>query len=67
VGVVSVAKEGQHRVYELRAEELKPVHDWVKHFEQFWSHQIERIKLRAERMAAKQHADKSRPQQKGTS
>jgi hypothetical protein len=26
-----------------------PVHDWVKRYEQFWAHQIDRIKERAER------------------
>jgi hypothetical protein len=28
--------------------ELKPVHDWVKTYERFWSHQLSRIKQRAE-------------------
>ena len=32
VGVVSVIKRGQHRMYRLNAAKLKPVHDWVKTF-----------------------------------
>jgi hypothetical protein len=28
---------------------LKRVHDWAKQFEQHWSHQLDRIKQRAER------------------
>ena len=52
VGLVSVSKDGQRRLYRLNAEELKPVHDWVKAFERFWSHQIDRIRERAERKAA---------------
>ena len=48
VGLVSVSKRGQQRLYELNARELKTVHDWVKTYEQFWSHQIDRIKERAE-------------------
>src|SRR5262245_60970359 len=51
VGIVSVASHGQQRLYKLEAAGLKPVHDWVKTYERFWSHQIERIKERAERKA----------------
>jgi DNA-binding transcriptional ArsR family regulator len=52
VGVVTVVKRGQHRMYRLNATELKPVHDWVKTFEKYWTHQIARIKERAEQKAA---------------
>ncbi|MCI0350113.1 MAG: metalloregulator ArsR/SmtB family transcription factor [Acidobacteriales bacterium] len=52
VGVVSVQKLGKSRLYALNPSELKPVHDWVKPFERFWSHQLDRIKARAERQAA---------------
>jgi DNA-binding transcriptional ArsR family regulator len=54
VGVVSVAKHGQQRLYNLEATKLKPVHDWVTTFEQLWSHQLDRIKERAERKAREQ-------------
>jgi DNA-binding transcriptional ArsR family regulator len=50
-GVVTVVKRGQHRMYRLDAKGLKPVHDWVKVFERYWSHQLDQIKLRAERKA----------------
>ena len=50
-GVVTMVKRGQHRMYRLNAESLKPVHDWVKVFERYWSHQIDQIKQRAERKA----------------
>ena len=49
VGIVSVSKHGQLRLYRLNAEELKPVHDWVKTYQRFWGHQLDRIKERAER------------------
>lgn len=52
VGVVSVRKEGKSRLYSLNPSELKPVNDWVKPFERFWSHQLDRIKERAERKSA---------------
>jgi DNA-binding transcriptional ArsR family regulator len=51
VGLVSVSKQGQQRLYRLEAEELKLVHDWAKRFEQHWSHQLARIKERAQRRA----------------
>lgn len=50
-GVVTVVKRGQHRMYRLNAERLKPVHDWVKGFERYWTHQVDQIKQRAERKA----------------
>jgi DNA-binding transcriptional ArsR family regulator len=51
VGVVSVTKQGQQRLYNFEAAKLKPVHDWVTTFEKMWSHQLDRIKERAERKA----------------
>ncbi len=66
VGIVEVEKDGQHRLYRLNAQELKPVHDWVKLFERYWSHQLDRIKERAERIArqraaAASPADQTKP------
>jgi len=54
VGVVAVTKQGKQRVYNLEADKLKTVHDWVKAFEELWSHQLDRIKERAERRAREQ-------------
>jgi DNA-binding transcriptional ArsR family regulator len=54
VGLVAVQKQGKQRVYSLEAEKLKTVHDWVKDFEKLWSHQLDRIKERAERRACEQ-------------
>ena len=48
VGVVNVTKKGQHRMYRLDPMQLKPVHDWVKSYERYWTHQISRIKQMAE-------------------
>lgn len=50
-GIVAVHKRGQHRLYRLKPEALKPVHDWVKDFERYWTHQIDQVKERAERKA----------------
>jgi DNA-binding transcriptional ArsR family regulator len=54
VGVVTVVKQGKGRLYNLEAEKLKTVHDWVKAFEDLWGHQLDRIKLRAEHRARQQ-------------
>jgi DNA-binding transcriptional ArsR family regulator len=51
VGVVTVSKRGQHRMYRLNAQELRPVHDWVKSFERYWTHHLDRVKERAEAKA----------------
>jgi DNA-binding transcriptional ArsR family regulator len=51
VGLVSVRGSGRQRLYKLNAERLKPIHDWVRTFEQFWDHQLHRIKERAEGQA----------------
>ncbi len=52
VGIVSVSKQGQQRIYALNYEQLRPVYDWVKTFEQHWDHQLDRIRQRAERRAS---------------
>jgi len=50
-GVVTVVKRGQHRLYRLKPDGLRPVHDWVKLFERYWTHQVDQIKQRVERKA----------------
>ena len=56
VGLVSVEKDGQRRLYKLNGVQLKAVYDWVKTFERFWQHQVDRIKERAARKAAERKA-----------
>jgi DNA-binding transcriptional ArsR family regulator len=60
VGIVSASKQGQQRLYELNAAELKPVHDWAKAFEKLWTHQLGRIKARAEEKARKSLDDSTK-------
>ena len=61
VGLVSVRGRGQQRLYKLNADRLKPIHDWVRTFEQFWDHQLDRIKQRAERKANDHSSGKNKP------
>ena len=64
VGIVTVAKQGQQRLYHLEGKELKPMFDWLKTYERFWSHQIDRIKQRAEQKAREQSVASNPPTRK---
>jgi DNA-binding transcriptional ArsR family regulator len=57
VGVVTVSRRGQLRLYRLNAKQLKPVQDWVKTYEHFWTHQLDQIRERAEQKMASQLAN----------
>src|SRR5664279_5508009 len=37
VGVVHVRGDGRQRLYRLNGLALKPIHDWIKAYEQTWS------------------------------
>ena len=43
VGLVDVRDEGRHRMYRLNGHRLKPIHDWVKGYEQTWSERFDRL------------------------
>jgi DNA-binding transcriptional ArsR family regulator len=43
VGVVDVRQEGRQRLYRLNGRALKPIHDWVKAYEQSWSERFDRL------------------------
>lgn len=52
VGLVHVRRDGRRMLYQTNAEAIKPVHEWSSKFEQYWDHQLSRIKERAERKHA---------------
>ena len=43
VGAVEVREDGRRRVYRLNGEALRPIHDWVKEYEQTWSQRFEQL------------------------
>lgn len=43
VDLVRVRGAGQQRLYRLHGEALKPIHDWVIGFEQFWNESFDRL------------------------
>lgn len=42
-GLVVVRPMGRRRIYALRAEPLMEVHDWVAHFDRFWTQGLDRL------------------------
>jgi DNA-binding transcriptional ArsR family regulator len=49
VGLVSVRRDGRNMLYRAEAAALRPLHEWTSTFERLWSHQLHRIKERAEK------------------
>ena len=49
VGLVSARRDGRQMLYRTEASAIRPVHEWTRTFERFWTHQLVRIKERAER------------------
>ena len=43
VGAVEVRGDGRRRLYRLNGEALRPIHDWVKGYEQLWSERFDEI------------------------
>lgn len=58
VGLVRVRRNGRHRLYRTNAEAIRPIHEWTGTFEEFWRHQLGRVKERAEGMARRVEQDK---------
>jgi DNA-binding transcriptional ArsR family regulator len=54
VGLVAVRDEGRQRVYSLNGQPLKPIHDWVKAYEDTWSRRFERLDVVLEELQSKE-------------
>lgn len=48
VGLVHVRRQGRHIFYRTNADAIRPLYEWAHQFERFWSHQLHRVKERAE-------------------
>ena len=53
VGLVRVRRNGRHMMYRTNAEAIRPLYEWTKTFEEFWGHQLLRVKERAEAVSEK--------------
>jgi len=43
VKLVEVRDVGRQRLYAANGRHLKPIHDWVQHYERWWSKRFERL------------------------
>src|ERR671925_2324967 len=60
VGAVDVRDEGRQRLYRLNGRALKPIHDWVKNYEQLWSERFEALDVLLEDLKRKEQGDGGR-------
>jgi DNA-binding transcriptional ArsR family regulator len=61
VGLVRVRRIGRHKLYQTRAEGIKPLHEFASIFERYWSHQLLHVKQRAEDMAQTGKSETRKP------
>ena len=57
VGAVDVRNEGRRRLYRLNGQALKPIHDWVKHYERSWSERFDLMDVVLEDLKQKEEGD----------
>ena len=57
VGAVVVRSDGRRRLYRLNGYALKPIHDWVKAYEQSWSERFDQLDLVLEDLKHKEEGD----------
>ncbi|HEX3224540.1 MAG TPA: metalloregulator ArsR/SmtB family transcription factor [Gaiellaceae bacterium] len=43
VGAVEMREAGRQRLYRLRGEALKPIHEWVRNYERSWNERFEQL------------------------
>lgn len=48
VGLVHARRNGRHKLYRTNPLAIRPLHEWSQIFERYWSHQLDRVKQRAE-------------------
>lgn len=57
VGLVRVRRIGRHRMYRANPDGIRPLYDFAKTFEKYWTHQLLRVKERAEEKQRKNTGD----------
>ena len=60
VGLVDVRDEGRQRIYRLNGHSLKPIHDWVKSYEQSWNQRFDRLEVVLEELKGEESERKER-------
>jgi DNA-binding transcriptional ArsR family regulator len=59
VGAVEVRDSGRQRLYRVNADALKPIHDWVKAYEQSWSERFDELDRVLDDLKRKEEGDGS--------
>jgi DNA-binding transcriptional ArsR family regulator len=57
VGAVDVRARGRQRLYRLNGHALKPIHDWVKSYEDSWSERFDRLGVVLDDLKRAEEAD----------
>jgi DNA-binding transcriptional ArsR family regulator len=57
VGAVDVRDEGRQRLYRLNGQALKPIHDWVKNYERWWSERFDELDVVLENLKQEEQGD----------
>jgi DNA-binding transcriptional ArsR family regulator len=57
VGLVDVRGVGRQRIYRLNGRSLKPIHDWVKRYEDTWNERFDRLDTVLEELKRKEEED----------
>ena len=59
VGAVDVRSDGRRRLYRLNGAALKPIHDWVKEYEQTWNERFGLMDALLDELKTKEDGDDS--------
>jgi DNA-binding transcriptional ArsR family regulator len=57
VGLADVREAGRQRVYRLNGQPLKPIHDWVKAYEEAWRDRFEALDTVLDELKGKEATD----------
>ena len=57
VGAVDVRGDGRRRLYRLNGQALKPIHDWVRAYEETWSERFDQLDVVLDELKEKEEGD----------
>ena len=57
VGAVEVRDRGRQRLYRLNGRALKPIHDWVRHYERSWSERLGQLDVVLQELQHQEEGD----------
>ena len=60
VGLVDVREQGRQRIYRLNGRSLRPIHDWVKRYEDAWNERLDRLDAVVQELKEKEEKDGGR-------